>query len=587
MKSSSHPQNGTRSRRLRVLLVMALCAVVMVVAVAAVAQLNAGGSETPAASEEADATDSEAADDAEAEAEEAAYQAALEEVRTIYDVDASAQVRSELDDEIAEGGHTEDDPLVEENPFGTNTLSWYVYFTTEDAVSVSYTVRGNDASGIADFSAVPWGGDAYATEHEFQVIGLIPGEENTVTLTLTDEAGNARDVTLTGSVSELQGTEEERLDSKEGTSTAELADGLYVILGNDSSSRDFTYYYDNDGQIRGEIPIIGYRAHRLLFDDGGMYYSISTTKIAKVDRLGQVVAVYDTGDYELHHDYVFDDDGNLLVLASDANTEVALDGTATENTDERGGGQSVEDKLIRIDVTTGEVEEVLDMADLFPDVKARAEVAEDGDLDWVHLNAIQWLGDGSVIVSSRETSTIVKIDDVYGTPTVDYLLGGEAFWDGTEYEGLLLEKNGTFSSNGGQHCVTYIEDDALAEGQYYLLVYDNDFGSSESYPDMDWSELGDDVATTLADGTVSYCRLFLVDENERTYSLVNQVEVPFSGYVSSVQPLGGNVLVDSGQAEVFGEYDENGELIASFTMEAEKYLYRVFKYDFAGFYFAE
>ena len=297
--------------------------------------------------------------------------------------------------------------------------------------------------------------------------------------------------------------------------------------------------------------------------------------------------MYDTGDYELHHDYVFDGDGNLLVLASDADTEVDLDGTATENTDERGGGQSVEDKLIRIDVTTGEVEEVLDMADLFPDIKEEAEVADDGDLDWVHLNAVQWVGDGSIIVSSRETSTIIKINDVYGTPTVAYLMGGEAFWEGTEYEDLLLEKDGEFSSNGGQHSVTYIEDDSLDEGQYYLLVYDNNFGTSESYPDMDWSELGDGVTTVYADGTVSYCRLFLVDENARTYSLVDQIEVPFSGYVSSVQPLGDNVLVDSGQAEVFGEYDENGELITSFTMEAEKYLYRVFKYDFVGFYFDE
>ena len=118
-------------------------------------------------------------------------------------------------------------------------------------------------------------------------------------------------------------------------------------------------------------------------------------------------------------------------------------------------------------------------------------------------------------------------------------------------------------------------------------MYDNNFGVAESYPDMDWSELGDDVTTVYAEGTVSYSRLFLVDENERTYTLMSEIEVPFSGYVSSAQPIGGNVLVDSGQAEVFSEYDEDGELIASFTMEAEKYLYRVYKYDFAGFYFAE
>ena len=57
--------------------------------------------------------------------------------------------------------------------------------------------------------------------------------------------------------------------------------------------------------------------------------------------------------------------------------------------------------------------------------------------------------------------------------------------------------------------------------------------------------------------------------------------MPFSGYVSSVQPVGdaGSVLVDSGQAKIFGEYDRYGLPIATFKMDAEKYIYRVYKYD--------
>lgn len=45
-------------------------------------------------------------------------------------------------------------------------------------------------------------------------------------------------------------------------------------------------------------------------------------------------------------------DGNLLVLATD-----------TE-------GDAVEDRVVKVDVTTGEVMQVLDMGDLLPDFKA-------------------------------------------------------------------------------------------------------------------------------------------------------------------------------------------------------------------------
>ena len=108
-----------------------------------------------------------------------------------------------------------------------------------------------------------------------------------------------------------------RLDTDMKQSADQLEDGLYVILGNDSSSMDFMYYYDNSGVLRGEVPLLDYRSHRLLFDDNSMYYSISEKKMAQVNRLGQVTKVYNLGDYSLHHDYVFDENGNMLILATD------------------------------------------------------------------------------------------------------------------------------------------------------------------------------------------------------------------------------------------------------------------------------
>ena len=59
----------------------------------------------------------------------------------------------------------------------------------------------------------------------------------------------------------------------------------------------------------------------------------------------------------------------------------------------------------------------------------------------MHINTIQWLGNGQVLLSSRETSTIIFIDDLYENPQVKYMIGEESFWENTEYKDLLLEKD--------------------------------------------------------------------------------------------------------------------------------------------------
>ena len=504
-----------------------------------------------------------------------------------YNVEKQADIKEQLDAEYAAGDYSESAPFVEADPFGTDTLSCYVRFATTDPVTVSYEVAGrkksDDAPKVAAFSRTPRGGDALATEHEFKVIGLIPNRKNTVTLTCTAQDGTSRTSTFTVKTPALKGEEEERLTVTAGESNTPLADGLFTILGNDSSKLDFMYLYDNAGQIRGEVPIIGYRSHRLLFPgDGSTIMSVSTTKMAQISAIGQVVNVWSTGDYELHHDYAFDDDGNLLVLASHVGSEADLDIDRAAVKKDKGERVNVEDLIIKIDVTTGGVSLVVDLGDIFPDLKASAKVAQDGDLDWIHVNTIQWLGGGTVLPSSRETSTVIKLTDIYGTPTVDWLMGSPDFWAGSGFEDKLLQAQGDFSLNAGQHSVTYLPNfDTATTGRYQVLLYDNNFGAAESYPKFDWGQLGAAVVTDYSKGTHSFGRVFTVDETARTYELEDQIAAPFSGYVSSAQRVGSSssMLVASGQAKTFTEYDRYGLPIATYEMEAEKFIYRVYKYE--------
>ncbi|MFR7796977.1 MAG: aryl-sulfate sulfotransferase [Collinsella sp.] len=102
-----------------------------------------------------------------------------------------------------------------------------------------------------------------------------------------------------------------------------------------------------------------------------------------------------------------------------------------------------------------------------------------------------------------------------------------------------------------------------------------------SYPKFD-QPAGRRGGDRLQQGHVhSFGRIFTVDEAARTYELEDQIAVPFSGYVSSAQRVGdsNSMLVASGQAKTFTEYDRCGLAITTHEMEAEKYIYRVYKYE--------
>ena len=447
-----------------------------------------------------------------------------EKIKKTYNAEEQQKIADELEKKKESQEYTLSNMLIEYNPFGTNTQSLYVYFETDSAVKVSYTIHVKE-DDIADFSRNVYQDEEYQKEHEFQVIGLIPDTENTITFYITNEDGSTDTKEIVYEMGSLYGEEAVQLDTDVKQSADKLEDGLYVVLGNDSTSMDFMYYYDNNGVLRGEVPLLGYRSHRLIFDENSMYYSISEKKMAQVNRLGQVTKVYDLGNYKLHHDYVFDENGNMLILATDTTQD------------------SVED-----------------------------------------INTIQYIGNGSVLLSSRETSTIIKVDNIYDGPVVSYMIGEKDFWKDTSYVSLLLNKKGDFTIQGGQHTITYETDESLADGQYYLYMFDNNIGISETRPDYDLASIGLKVSSAV-DGKNSKYYKYLVDENEGTFELVDSFKVPYSGYVSSAQETGDNVLVDSGLKGTFTEYDADHKAIVTYKMDYEKFIYRVFKYKFDGFYF--
>ncbi|MDN6622734.1 MAG: aryl-sulfate sulfotransferase [Bifidobacterium crudilactis] len=426
--------------------------------------------------------------------------------------------------------HDVDSIFVKNNPYGTNTTGLYVYFTTTDAVKLSYTVSAQ-GTDYADFTATPDKGDEYTTTHEFQALGLIPGVTNTITFTMTAKNGKQTTRSIEHKGAKLLSDVEVQLTSTKNNTSQNLGNGLYAILGNDSDDQDFMYYYDVHGVIRGEIPILFYRSHRLLFRDNIMYFSVSTRDIVGMNSLGRIVKWYNTGsNYILHHDYGMDEDGNLIVLATDVRKD------------------TIQDAIIGIDADSGKVSTLVDMSKLYASYEQTTEVASMGSSskttdstsssfdpdtsdvkkDWLHLNTIQILDDGSAILSSRETSTIIKLNDIESNPSIDYMIGEKNFWKDTDFAKYLLTQDGSFPNTGGQHTVTYEADSSLPSGQYYLYMFDNNYGVSNTRPDYDWAANTDGVNTTYASSGNSRYQRYLVDENTKSYKLVSSFNVPYS-----------------------------------------------------------
>ena len=107
-------------------------------------------------------------------------------VKKIYSENYQNEMYQQIEKYKIMNKYTSDNPLLIENPFGTNTTSIYIYFTTEIECQVSYTIS---CEGYEDFSRTLNTNttSGFTKKHEYLLIGAIPGAKNTITLHINNK----------------------------------------------------------------------------------------------------------------------------------------------------------------------------------------------------------------------------------------------------------------------------------------------------------------------------------------------------------------------------------------------------------------
>ncbi len=477
-------------------------------------------------------------------------------------------IEEKINQLMKNNNYTFEKPLFIHNPFGTGSLSYYLAFHNEEEnLSLSYTI---ETDGYQTFSrTLKQVNDT--KDYAYQLIGFLPGKTSWLTLTLKNEQGEiVQTKRITVKAKALTNIDME-MNVKDGESKVALSDGFYALLGHDKAYNSNIYLFDNDGVLRNELVLKGYRGDRIIELDDTLLYSYSTNGFIQVNRLGKIEKFYTLKGYEMHHDYVYDEAHNQLVVLVN-----------------KKGKDTIEDEIVTLDLETGKITHHIDMTKYLKEfyqnaVKPDKNTYGGDELDWLYLNSLQVVGD-DILINSRELSLVIYLEDAFSDNVkIKYLIGDTSVVEGTSYEDLLLTKVGDFVDMAGEHSITYKKKSTQQDGVYTLQFYNNNYQGARTRPDFDWKNY--EGTGTYEEGDASYYYEYEVDENNKTYKLVKKFKVPYSSIVSNIQQLGSNYVTSSGMSHCYDEYDHDGNLIREFSYTAKKYAYRVFKYDFKGFLF--
>lgn len=464
--------------------------------------------------------------------------------------------------------YTVNKPLLILNPYGTNITGLYIYFYTFNKYKIEYTISVNDKD-IPDFTNTLSGG--LKRKHEGQIIGLVQGIENTITLKLIDKNNNVKGE-YEYKIDMLDyGTDSvKRIDSKI-IDDSMITDGLYMTVNVMNGSKYLPIsFYDKYGILRAEFTKdSGDNTYRLINIKDKIFYAIDSNRFVLVDRLGKIDKIYYV-DLESNHDYIYSEDNNSILYIAGTSYVKKLDLKSGE------------------DIVLIELNKLMDS---FYESSLNYYNKNNIDIDyesfnWAHPNSIEIVNDKDIIISLRETSSIIYISNIYTKPVIKYIIAPERVYEGTEYEKYLLKQEGDFSIHAGQHTVILERDKKLEDSSYYLYMFNNNYAKSDTVFNYDWVNTIKGVGTKNKNAKSSMYYKYLINEDKKTFTLVDSFNVDYSNTKSNVQiDKDNHYIVTTSSSNSIYEYDKNNNLLLKLNLDDYNDIYRTYKLDMKNFWF--
>lgn len=466
--------------------------------------------------------------------------------------------------------YTAKSPLLILNPYGTNITGMYIYFYTFLKYKIEYTISVDDKT-IPDFTNTLSGG--MKRKHEGHIIGLIQGMENKITLKLIDKDNNIKyTYQYKINIPDFNTNSIKIINSNILTEESKISDGLYMIVNIDNSGNNDSMplsFYDRYGVLRSEFTKkSGNHTNRVIFINNNFFYAITNYDYALINNLGKIIKNYHT-DYKNNHDYTYFKKDNSIIY---------INGTHV---------------IRKLDLKSGKDSLILDLSYLMPNYVDKAvtyyqqnyEEKERSLVDWAHVNSIEIIDDKDCILSLRETSSIIYLTDFFTNPTIKYIIAPERIYEGTEYANLLLKQVGDFNIHAGQHSVIMENDSKLENGQYYLYFFNNNYTNTKTVFNDDWIDTIPGTGKRNLNVENSMYYKYLVNEKEKTFTLVDSFNVPYSNAKSNIQKFGDHYISVSGKRGVILEYDTNKKLLLELRIDVYNDIYRAYKCDMKNFWF--